>query len=80
MAAAIVVGLLASGNRQILTTSGTAVAIASALCLLLGGSVLRFIVRPHLSRLEVAEQAEKDQRMVDFTRGRKGNNTFAPWH
>ena len=80
IAAGIVVGLLASGSRQILGTSGTGVAIAGALCLLLGGSVLRFIVRPQLTGLEVAEQAEKDRRMVDFTRGRKGNNTFVPWH
>jgi hypothetical protein len=80
IAAGIVEGLLASGSRQILSASGTLIAIAGSACLLLGGSVLRFMVRPHLTRLEVAEQAEKDQRMVEFNRGRKGNNTFVPWH
>jgi hypothetical protein len=59
--------------------SGTVVAIAGAFCLLLGGSVLRFIVRPQLSGLEVVEQADKDRRMFEFTRGRKGG-TFVPWH
>jgi hypothetical protein len=79
IASGIMVILLSSGSIQNLGTQGTIVAMASALCLLLGGSVLRFMVRPHLTGLDVEEQAEKDQRMVDFTRGREGG-TFIPRH
>jgi hypothetical protein len=79
IASGIVVVLVASGSRQILGTSGTVVATVGALCLLLGGSILRFIVRPNLSGLEVVEQAEKDKRMVEFTRGRREGKTYLPW-
>jgi hypothetical protein len=71
IASGLEVALLASGSIQVFGTQGTIVAVASALCLLLGGIVLRFIVQP--------EQAEKDRRMVEFTRGRREGKTYLPW-
>jgi hypothetical protein len=64
----LILGVSAPDDRGIIAFWLTAASVA---CLLLGGSILHFVYRSKLSVQDLANQAEKDQRMSEFTRGGK---------